>query len=258
MRDIKRTHKPIKNFYTELKQYEELGATNETEVRLAFAALLQHYARQNNLTLICEKSLQTPQNTTIYVDGMLTDNDFGLPRGYWEAKYLHDNLAIAVRQKFDAGYPQNNILFTTQERAILYQDGQAVMDVDIADAEAFIRVLHVFFSYEQADIANWKGAVVEFKDKVPALGQRAAMLIQNEEKTNGRFQEAFTDFHRHCRLETEFGRSLSDSNVYFIDPFVGTGNFIVRFIQAIDKTALKAKYRDELHWYCSSKWFSGH
>ena len=68
MRDIKPTHKPIKNFYAELKQYEELGATNETEVRLAFATLLQYYARQNNLTLICEKSLRTPQNTTIYTE----------------------------------------------------------------------------------------------------------------------------------------------------------------------------------------------
>ena len=376
MRNIKPTHKPIKNFYAELKQYEDLGATNETEVRLAFATLLQHYARQNNLTLICEKSLRTPQNTTIYVDGMLTDNDFGLPRGYWEAKDLHDNLAVIIRQKFGVGYPQDNILFTTQELAILYQDGQEVMDVGIADPEAFIRMLHVFFSYEQADVANWERAAVEFKDKVPALGKRAAILIQNEEETNPRFQEAFTEFHRHCReainpnlakaaieemliqhllteeifstvfdnrdftrrniiareiekvidaltehaynraeflrelapfysaiqraaatfidfsqkqhflntvyeqffqgfsvkvadthgivytpqpivdfmaksvsylLETEFGRSLSDTGVHLIDPFVGTGNFIVRLIQEIDKTALKAKYRDELH-----------
>ena len=137
MRNIKPTHKPVKTFYAELKQYESLGATNETEVRLAFATLFQHYARQNNLTLICEKSLRTPQSTTIYVDGMLTDNVFGLPRGYWEAKDLHDNLATAVRQKFDVGYPQDNILFTTQERVLLYQDGQAVMDVGIADVEAF-------------------------------------------------------------------------------------------------------------------------
>ena len=376
MRNIKPTHKPIINFYAELKQYENLGATNETEIRLAFATLLQHYARQNNLTLICEKSLRTPQNTMIYVDGMLTDNDFGLPRGYWEAKDLHDNLATAVRQKFEAGYPQDNILFTTQERAVLYQDGQAVMEVGIADADAFIRVLHTFFGYEQTDIANWERAVVEFKDKVPALGQRAAALIQNEEDTNPRFQEAFTDFHRHCQaainpnlakaaveemliqhllteeifstvfdnrdftrrniiareienvidaltehaynraeflrelapfysaiqraaatfidfsqkqhflntvyeqffqgfsvkvadthgivytpqpivnfmvksvshlLETAFGRSLSDTGVHLIDPFVGTGNFIVRLIQEISKTALKTKYSDELH-----------
>ena len=376
MRDIKPTHKPIKTFYTELKQYENLGATNETEIRLAFATLFQHYARQNNLTLICEKSLRTPQNKTIYVDGMLTDNDFGLPRGYWEAKDLHDNLTTAVRQKFDAGYPQDNILFTTQERAILYQDRQEVMRVDIADPEAFIRILHAFFSYQQADIANWERAVVEFKDKVPALGKRAAALIEKEEDTNARFQEAFADFHRHCQetinpnlakaaveemliqhllteeifstvfdnrdftrrniiareienvidalteraynraeflrelapfysaiqraaatfidfsqkqhflntvyeqffqgfsvkvadthgivytpqpivnfmvkstshlLETEFGRSLSDTGVHLIDPFVGTGNFVVRLIQEISKTALKAKYSGELH-----------
>ena len=48
-------------------------------------------------------------------------------------------------------------------------------------------------------------------------------------------------------LATEFGRSLSDTGVHIIDPFVGTGNFIVRLIQKIDKTALKTKYSDELH-----------
>ena len=376
MRDIKPTHKPIKAFYAELKQYESLGATNETEIRLAFATLLQHYARQNNLTLICEKSLRTPQNRTIYVDGMLTDNDFGLPRGYWEAKDLHDPFTTVIREKFDVDYPQDNILFTTQERAILYQDGQEVMDVDVADPEAFIRALHTFFRYEQTDITNWERAVVEFKDRVPALGQRAAALIQNEGEINARFQEAFADFCRQCQeainpnlsksaveemliqhllterifrtvfdnpdftrrniiareienvidaliqqsynrsellrelnpfysaieraaatfidfsqkqhflntvyeqffqgfsvkvadthgivytpqpivnfmvksvshlLETEFGRSLSDTGVHLIDPFVGTGNFVVRLIQEISKTVLKAKYSDELH-----------
>lgn len=46
MPNIKPTHKAIQTFYAELKQYESLGATNETEIRLAFATLLQHYARQ--------------------------------------------------------------------------------------------------------------------------------------------------------------------------------------------------------------------
>ena len=32
-------------------------------------------------------------------------------------------------------------------------------------------------------------------------------------------------------LQTEFNRSLSDSGVHIIDPFVGTGNFIVRLMQ---------------------------
>ena len=48
-------------------------------------------------------------------------------------------------------------------------------------------------------------------------------------------------------LETEFGRSLSDTGVHIIDPFVGTGNFIVRLMQDIRGTALEEKYRHELH-----------
>ena len=48
-------------------------------------------------------------------------------------------------------------------------------------------------------------------------------------------------------LETEFNRSLSDTGVHIIDPFVGTGNFIVRLMQEIQGTALEAKYQHELH-----------
>ena len=48
-------------------------------------------------------------------------------------------------------------------------------------------------------------------------------------------------------LKTEFGRSLSDTGVHIVDPFVGTGNFIVRLMQDIRGTALEAKYRHELH-----------
>ena len=48
-------------------------------------------------------------------------------------------------------------------------------------------------------------------------------------------------------LKTEFGRSLSDTGVHIIDPFVGTGNFIVRLMQDIQGTALEGKYRHELH-----------
>ena len=48
-------------------------------------------------------------------------------------------------------------------------------------------------------------------------------------------------------LQTEFDRSLSDAGVHIIDPFVGTGNFIVRMMREIRRTALEAKYSSELH-----------
>ena len=43
-------------------------------------------------------------------------------------------------------------------------------------------------------------------------------------------------------LQTEFDRSLSDSGVHIIDPFVGTGNFIVRIMQELDPISLERKY----------------
>ena len=43
-------------------------------------------------------------------------------------------------------------------------------------------------------------------------------------------------------LQTEFNRSLADTGVNIIDPFVGTGNFIVRIMQELDPISLSRKY----------------
>ena len=43
-------------------------------------------------------------------------------------------------------------------------------------------------------------------------------------------------------LQTEFNRSMSDRGVHIIDPFVGTGNFIVRIMQELDSISLERKY----------------
>jgi len=51
-------------------------------------------------------------------------------------------------------------------------------------------------------------------------------------------------------LQREFGKSLVDKGVHILDPFVGTGNFIIRImreIAEIQKSALPHKYASELH-----------
>ena len=53
-------------------------------------------------------------------------------------------------------------------------------------------------------------------------------------------------------LQTEFNRSLSDTGVNIIDPFVGTGNFIVRIMQELDPISLERKYTaDPLELQCN-------
>ena len=50
-------------------------------------------------------------------------------------------------------------------------------------------------------------------------------------------------------LRDEFGRSLSDQDVHVLDPFTGTGTFLVRLLQSelIGASDLTRKYHEELH-----------
>ncbi|MDM8560628.1 type ISP restriction/modification enzyme, partial [Candidatus Parabeggiatoa sp. HSG14] len=51
-------------------------------------------------------------------------------------------------------------------------------------------------------------------------------------------------------LDKEFGKSLTSKGVHFLDPFVGTGNFMVRLMREIaskGRMALSYKYKNELH-----------
>jgi len=50
-------------------------------------------------------------------------------------------------------------------------------------------------------------------------------------------------------LRKEFGRGVSDENVHILDPFAGTGTFIVQLLQSglIRKEDFLRKYKEEIH-----------
>jgi len=48
-------------------------------------------------------------------------------------------------------------------------------------------------------------------------------------------------------LQQEFGCSLSADHVQILDPFVGTGNFMVRILRELTPEAIQRKYASELH-----------
>ena len=375
MLNIKPTHKPITTYYAELRQYTKLGAQHEGAVRVAFQNLLQHYATLRGLTLICEKTRTTPNGNHIRIDGEIV-TDFGLIFGHWEAKDLLDELSHEAQQKLTTGYPAKNIIFQTPHRAILYQNGALVLDLDITERQNLIHLLQTFFAYTEENLAEWDAAVDTFQDTIPELGAKLEALIQTERQHTPAFREAFAHFHQQCRdainpnlaeaevermlaqhlmterifatvfnnrdftrrniiareietvidvltqyafdrdgffrdlnpfyaavertaanltdfsqkqdflntlyqrffqdfsvkdadrhgvvytpqpivdfmvnsvqhiLKTHFGKSLADTGVHIIDPFVGTGNFIVRLMQDIPGIALDKKYKGELH-----------
>ena len=373
--NLKPTHKPVKAYYESLDQFDRLRITHETAVRSAFQSLLESCGKQFGWTLIPEHPMSLNRNKRIVVDGALID-DFRLTHGYWEAKDIHDDLPTEVQHKFESGYPRDNILFQTPQRAILWQNDRQVLDADLTDPKQLIETLQTFFAHRPQEYAEWEDAVAQFKDIVPDIGNGLADLIQKERETNRRFTSAFADFLEKCRLsinpnlseaaveemliqhllterifrtvfdnpdftrrnvianeiekvidaltsqsfsrhvflesldrfyvaiertaetindfsqkqhflntvyeqffqgfsvniadthgivytpqpivdfmvksvehilQTEFDRSLSDGGVHIIDPFVGTGNFIVRIMREIRKTALEYKYTSSLH-----------
>ena len=373
--NLKPTHKPIRDYYATLQQYDKHDATHEGAVSNPFAFLLDTCAKQLNATLIPQYAMRTAKGNRIVVDGVVLD-EYGLPFAYWEAKDIDDDLVKAVQDKRDAGYPFDNILFQTPQRAILYQNGQNALDIDITEPARLIAALQYLFSYVPPALDNWQTAVSDFREYVPDLASALKALIDQRHETDPTFREAFTDFYEICRasinpelsqdaveemliqhilterifrtvfnrsdftsrniiaieiekvsaalmhqamsrdvflepldrfyvaieqaatlckdfsqkqhflnafyekffqgfsedvadthgivytpqpivdfmvksvehiLKTEFDRSLSDIGVHIIDPFVGTGNFIVRLMQDIQGTALEEKYRHELH-----------
>ena len=195
---LKPTHKPIRDYYTALDRYTQLGVTHETAVSSAFQFLLESCGRQFDWTLVPEHSMTGDLNRRIVIDGALIDG-FRLIHGYWEAKDIHDDLPTEVVRKFERGYPRDNILFQTPHRALLWQNGQQVRDADLTDPTQLIKILDTFFAYRPPEYTEWEEAVVQFKDRVPDIGSELADLIQKERDANPRFTGAFRTFYEKCR-----------------------------------------------------------
>jgi len=117
---------------------------HEGAVLSAFQQLLESCGRQFQWTLVQQYAIKRSKKQPIRLDGALVDG-FNLPRAYWEAKDSNDDLKKEVQKKFAVGYPKDNIIFQQPKRAILYQDGKLVMDVDITNAQELVDVVRQFF-----------------------------------------------------------------------------------------------------------------
>jgi predicted helicase len=373
---LKPTSAKVKDYYNALNQFGQLNISHETAVRQAFASLLDTCAKQFKWKLVQEFRLPAPKNRSVIVDGCVLDS-FTLKHGFWEAKDLKDQLEKEIKKKLEQGYPRNNIIFQSPERAILYQKGMRQgLNEDITDPDNLVDLLKEFFKYREPQHQEWEAAVADFSSRIPEIAAAVKAIIEKERKTNKKFVTSFEGFVLLCRqainpnlsddavetmliqhllterifrrvfnnpeftrrniiaaeiekvidsltsrhfsrdaflkdldrfyhaieinaenatdfsekqtflntvygrffqgfspkeadthgivytpqpivnfmvrsveeiLKKEFGKSLGDREVHILDPFVGTGNFMVRVMQEIPKTRLQYKYDNELH-----------
>jgi predicted helicase len=181
-----------------LEKYSKLGVVHEGAVRSAFQNLLDSCAKQFQWILVAEYAIKRPKKQPIRMDGALLDI-YKLPRAYWEAKDIKDDLKKEIQKKLAVGYPNDNIIFQRPDRAILYQDGKLVMDADLTKDQDLVDILRQFFEYRAPAIAQWEKAAEEFGDRVKDHATALLDLIRVQEKTNKKFIDAFAAFMLLCR-----------------------------------------------------------
>lgn len=208
---LKPTSAKVKDYYNALNQFGQLNISHETAVRQAFASLLDTCARQFKWKLVQEFRLPAPRNKSVIVDGAVLDS-FTLKHGFWEAKDLEDSLEKEVKKKLEQGYPKNNIIFQSPEKAILYQKGvRQGLNEDITDPDNLVDLLKEFFKYREPQHEEWEVAIAEFSSRIPEIAVAVKGIIEKERKTNKKFVTSFEGFVLLCRQA--INPNLSDDAV---------------------------------------------
>src|SRR5688572_13039824 len=138
-------HKSIKQYYEIIHEKKQMGFQVEGNVAPAFADLLGSCAKTLGYRLNEQHALKI-KGRNLRLDGAIL-TAFNLRYGIWEAKDTQDDLKTEIRKKFESGYPNDNILFQSPQRAILIQNGQEVLDADLNEPQNLIDILNAFFSY---------------------------------------------------------------------------------------------------------------
>ena len=194
----------IERYRADLQRFLEFGGSdNEQSIRRAFAVCLDSYCRDHRekLALVDELDAGAGSRVTgtgIRPDGTVKDS-LRMARGYWEAKDTHDDLDAEIQAKFNRGYPRDNILFEDSATAVLFQNGNEAMRVDMSRPGELHRLIRRFLDYELPEIEEFRQARQQFKTDLPAVLESLREAVADAEASNPDYQDAAAVFLTVCR-----------------------------------------------------------
>ncbi|OCW57210.1 type ISP restriction/modification enzyme [Hoeflea olei] len=193
------SHQLVQQFLNDLDRLRKLsGSLNEQTVREAFKDLLKAWARQENLLFVAELEYATSQKTKVYPDGTIL-HDLRVPLGFWESKDTKDDLDEEIRKKSARGYPRDNIIYENTDTAVLIQNGQEAFRCAMADTDALLKLLNLFFGWERPEIAEFRKAVNQFKADLPHVLDALREKINDAYDGNAAFQAEARRFLNHVK-----------------------------------------------------------
>ena len=199
----------IEKYRAKLQELIEFGGSdNEENIRPAFQNCLDAYCHDHREQLVLIPELKTsPSNKP---DGTVKDS-LRMARGYWEAKDSHDDLDAEIKVKFNRGYPRDNIIFEDSQTAVLVQNGNEAMRVDMSRDGELHRLIRIFLDYELPEIQEFRHAQSQFKTDLPTVLENLRATVAEAEAENPRYQEAASAFLDLCNRT--IGPAVSPADV---------------------------------------------
>ena len=203
------TYQHIERYREDKERFKSVGGSdNEQSIRRAFANCLDAYCREhrNRLTLVDEVEAAHRNRP----DGTVKDA-LRMAHGYWEAKDTHDDLDAEIQNKFNRGYPRDNILFEDSETAVLFQNGGEAMRVDMSRPDELHRLIRIFLDYELPQIEEFRKAQQQFKTDLPTVLGNLRETIEEAEAHNADYRAAVATFLDLCRQS--IGPAVTEADV---------------------------------------------
>ena len=171
------------------------GSANEQSIRRAFENCLADYCAEHKEKLALVPELRTPAG--VIPDGTVKDS-LRMARGYWEAKDSQDNLDAEIQRKFNRGYPRDNIIFEDSQTAVLIQNQDVAMRVNMSRPGELHRLIKRFLDYELPEIEEFRHAQRQFKADLPSVLDNLRQTIAHAERQNPDYQAAAAAFLAVC------------------------------------------------------------
>ena len=187
----------IEQYHTDKQRLIEFGGSDsKMNIRRAFAVCLDSYCREHREKLALIEELGASLGNR--PDGTVKDT-LRMSRGYWEAKDSRDNLDDEIQRKFNRGYPKDNIIFEDSQTAVLIQNREEAMRVDMSRPGELHRLIRAFLDYELPEIEEFRRAQQQFKADLPSVLDNLREAVEEAEANNADYRTASAGFLELCR-----------------------------------------------------------
>ncbi len=191
----------INQYYKRVHDLKSVGAKNEMAIKKPFDELLLQMATPKHYVYVTEVPIKNEHGKNIRPDGILM-NKLRIHKGYVESKDAGDSLDEEINKKlYKDGYPKTNILFQDSIEAVLIQNGEEAMRVQMKDADRLDAILKSFIDYRPEYIQKFDEALNKFKEDIPTIVDTLRTVIEEQNQTNETYTKARDAFWKMCQQE---------------------------------------------------------